>query len=116
MFGCFHNQTSTTFQELSILQDIGDARGECKAHGNLGHVHLALGQHSLAAKCYAEQLEAARGEARDAGLEAAALGSLGVTRMNLGRHEEAIGCFEQQVRYITHPSHCTLVQTEFVFG
>ena len=99
MFGCFHNQTSTTFQELSILQDIGDARGECKAHGNLGHVHLALGQHSLAAKCYAEQLEAARGEARDAGLEAAALGSLGVTRMNLGRHEEAIGCFEQQVRY-----------------
>ena len=38
------------FQELSILQDIGDTRGECKAHGNLGHVHLALGQHTIAGK------------------------------------------------------------------
>ena len=84
------------FQELSILQDIGDTRGECKAHGNLGNVHLSLGQHTIAGKCYQEQLEAAR-EARDAQMEAAALGSLGVTRMNLGRHEEAIGCFEQQV-------------------
>ena len=32
------------FQELSILQDVGDTRGECKAHGNLGNVHLSLGQ------------------------------------------------------------------------
>ncbi len=83
-------------QELSILQDIGDTRGECKAHGNLGNVHLSLGQHSLASKCYQEQLESAR-EMRDSQMEAQALGNLGITRMNLGRHEEAVGCFEQQL-------------------
>ena len=43
-------------------------------------------EHTIAGKCYQEQLEAAR-EVRDAQMESAALGSLGVTRMNLGRHE-----------------------------
>jgi tetratricopeptide (TPR) repeat protein len=78
------------------LQDIGDTRGECKAHGNLGNVHLSLGQHTIAGKCYQEQLETAR-EIRDPLMEAQALRNVGISRMNLGRHEEAIGCFEQQL-------------------
>lgn len=87
---------SSSFQELSLLQDIGDMSGECRAHGHLGAVHLSLGNFIHALKCYAEQLERAR-DLKDPALEAQAQGSLGVTRMSLGRHEEALGCFEQQL-------------------
>ena len=47
------------FQELSILQDLDDARGECRAHGNLGAVHLSLSNYINAMKCYQEQLDKA---------------------------------------------------------
>ena len=85
------------FQELSILQDLGDVQGECKAHGNLGAVHLSLSNYINSVKCYTEQLERAR-EVRDPSLEAAALGNLGVAKLNLGRHEEAITCLDQQLK------------------
>ena len=91
-----HNIYLILLQELSILQDIGDLKGECKAHGNLGAVHLSLGNSINAMKCYQEQLDRAR-DIKDVPLEAQAQGNLGITRLNLGRHEEAIGCFEQQL-------------------
>ena len=84
-------------QELSILQDLGDVQGECKAHGNLGAVHLSLSNYINSVKCYTEQLERAR-EVREPSLEAAALGNLGVAKLNLGRHEEAITCLDQQLK------------------
>ena len=40
------------FQELSILQDLNDVRGECKAHANLGAVHLSLSNYINAIKCF----------------------------------------------------------------
>ena len=43
-------------QELSILQDLGDLHGECKAHGNMGAVHLSLSNWINAVKCYTEQV------------------------------------------------------------
>ena len=56
-------------QELSILQDLDDARGECRAHGNLGAVHLSLANYINAMKCYQEQLEKSK-EVKDPFLEA----------------------------------------------
>ena len=35
-------------QELAILQDSEDTAGECRAHGNLGAVHMSLGNNTLA--------------------------------------------------------------------
>jgi quinolinate synthase len=32
-------------QELSIRQDMNDLKGECRAHGNLGSVHMCIMQH-----------------------------------------------------------------------
>lgn len=29
-------------QELNLRQELTDLRGECKAHGNLGNVHISL--------------------------------------------------------------------------
>ena len=78
------------FQELSILQDLNDVRGECKAHASLGAVHLSLANYINAMKCYQEQLERAI-EAKDEVLEAEAYGNLGVAKIHLGRHDEAIG-------------------------
>ena len=72
-------------------------QGECKAHGNLGAVHLSLSNYINSVKCYTEQLERAR-EVRDPSLEATALGNLGVAKLNLGRHEEAITCLDQQLK------------------
>ena len=72
-------------------------QGECKAHGNLGAVHLSLSNYINSVKCYTEQLERAR-EVRDPSLEATALGNLGVAKLNHGRHEEAITCLAQQIK------------------
>ena len=47
-------------QELSILQDIGDLGGECRAHGTLGAVHMSLGNNTLALRCFQEQLDRAQ--------------------------------------------------------
>jgi tetratricopeptide (TPR) repeat protein len=81
------------FQELSILQDLDDASGECRAHGNLGAVHLSLANYINAMKCYQEQLDKAK-EVKDPSLEATAYGNLGIAKMNLGRHEDAIGMYQ----------------------
>lgn len=78
------------------MQDLDDARGECRAHGNMGAVHLSLANYINAMKCYHEQLDKAK-EVKAPLLEATAHGNLGLAKMNLSRHEEAIGCFEQQI-------------------
>ena len=39
---------------------MGDIKGECKAHGHLGAVHMSLGNYTNAMKCYEEQLERAK--------------------------------------------------------
>lgn len=83
-------------QELSLRQEIGDLQGECKAHGHLGAVHMAIGQYTNAVKCYQEQLERAQ-ELQDLGQEAQAFGNLGIARINMGHFEEAIGFLEQQL-------------------
>lgn len=75
---------------------MGDLRGECKAHGHLGAVHISLGNYTNAMKCYEEQLERAK-ELRDCALETQALGNLGISRLNMGHFEDAIGYFEQQL-------------------
>ena len=71
-------------------------RGECRAHGHLGAVHLSLGNFLQAAKCHQEQLDRAR-DIRDPKLEAGAHAALGLAATALGRHEDAIGSFEQQL-------------------
>ena len=76
---------------------MGDTAGECRAHGNLGAVHLSLGNNTLALKCYQEQLDRAQ-ELKDSPMEAQAFGNMGITRMNLSHYEEAVGHFEQQLR------------------
>ncbi len=78
------------------MQDLDDARGECRAHGNMGAVHLSLANYINAMKCFHEQLDKAQ-EVKEPFLEATAHGNLGIAKMNLSRHEEAIGCFEQQI-------------------
>ena len=96
------------FQELSILQDLNDVRGECKAHANLGAGHLSLANYINAMKCYQEQLERAL-EAKDEVLEAEAYGNLGVAKIHLGRHDEAIGTILNQPLllrlFLKHKSH-----------
>ena len=47
-------------QELTIRQEMGDVKGECKAHGHLGAVHMSLANYTNAMKCYEEQLERAK--------------------------------------------------------
>ena len=49
------------------MQDLGDARGECKAHGSLGAVHVSLSNYINAMKCYQEQLERAIVDVKDPG-------------------------------------------------
>jgi hypothetical protein len=39
-------------QELTIRQETGDLRGECCAHGHLGHVHTSMGNYLSALKSY----------------------------------------------------------------
>lgn len=39
---------------------MGDVKGECKAHGHLGAVHMSLANYTNAMKCYEEQLERAK--------------------------------------------------------
>ena len=39
---------SLILQELSILQDLGDLHGECKAHGNMGAAHFSKGNYKEA--------------------------------------------------------------------
>ena len=56
MFECFNFYS----QELTIRQEISDLKGECKAHGHLGAVHMSLGNYTNAMKCYEEQLERAK--------------------------------------------------------
>ena len=84
---------------VNLAKDLGDLQGECKAHGNMGAVHLSLSNYINAVKCYTEQLERAQ-EISDGGLEAAAYGNLGRAKHNLGRHEEAVHCFQQQVELL----------------
>lgn len=75
---------------------MSDVRGECRAHGQLGAVHMSLGSYTHATKCYSEQLERAR-EVGEASLEAQAHGNLGIARLNMGHYEDAIGYLEQQL-------------------
>lgn len=53
-----------------------DIKGECRAHGNLGAVHMCLGNYTNAIKCYQEQLERSK-ELRDSLIQAQAFGNLG---------------------------------------
>lgn len=65
-----------SLQELTVRQEMGDVKGECRAHGNLGAVHMCLGNYTNAIKCYQEQLERAK-ELRDCLMQAQAFGNLG---------------------------------------
>ena len=103
-------------QELSILQDCGDTAGECRAHGNLGAVHMSLSNNTLALRCFQEQLDRAQ-ELKDAAGEAAAFGNMGITRMNLSHFEEAIQNFEQQLGCLDHAQpKAQLKEKARVFG
>lgn len=99
-------------QELSILQDLDDARGECRAHGNLGAVHLSLANYINAMKCFQEQLEKSKEVKSQPLLEATAHGNLGLAKMNLARHEEAIGCFEQQIACLEQIANTDLMDQQ----
>lgn len=65
--------------ELNIRHEISDIPGECRAHGHLGAVHMALGNYNHAVKCYQEQLEGAQ-ELQDCAVEAQAYGNQGIAR------------------------------------
>ena len=104
-----------SLQELSILQDLGDTTGECRAHGNLGAVHMSLGNNTLALRCFQEQLERARELKDDLG-EAQAYGNMGITRMNLSHFEEAIQNFEAQLKALENSTKAGLKEKARVFG
>lgn len=84
-------------QELTLRQEICDLLGECRAHGHLGAVHMALGNWHMASKCYQEQLALARQDLQDRAIEAQAFGNLGIAKLNSGHYEDAIGYLEQQL-------------------
>lgn len=69
-------------QELTLRQEMSELSGECRAHGHLGAVHMALGNYTHAVKCYQEQLERAQ-ELQDCGVEAQAYGNLGIARFDV---------------------------------
>ena len=56
---CFDKALGYHTQELTIRQEMADVKGECKAHGHLGAVHMSLAYYTNAMKCYQEQLERA---------------------------------------------------------
>ncbi|KAK2714191.1 hypothetical protein QYM36_008675, partial [Artemia franciscana] len=94
--------------ELTIRQEISDAKGECRAHGHLAGVHMALGNYTHAIRCYEEQLEKAR-ELREASAEAQAYGNLGIARMNMGHFEDAIVFFESQLTTLDRINNATAI-------
>lgn len=75
---------------------MSDLLGECRAHGHLGAVHMALKNYNHAVKCYQEQLERAQ-DLQDSAIEAQAFGNLGIAKLNMCHYEEAIGYLEQQM-------------------
>lgn len=83
-------------QELEVYQELGNASGECKAHGHLAAVYMALGKYAMAFKSYEEQLELGQ-KLKDPVVEAQVYGNMGITKMNVGVMEEAIGYLEQQL-------------------
>ena len=87
-----------------MLQDEGDVKGECKCHGNIGVVQLALSNLGHALKSFLEELERAR-ELRDTFLHANAQGHVGIVKLSMGRYDEAIACFEQQLAFLSHSGH-----------
>ena len=107
--------TQIFLQELSILQDMGDTSGECRAHGNLGAVHMSLGNNTLALRCFQEQLDRAQ-ELKDSSGEAQALGNMGITRMNLNHFEEAIQNFEQQLGCLENTPKAQIRETARAYG
>ena len=56
---CFDKNLGYHTHELTIRQEMGDVKGECKAHGHLGAVLMSLANYTNAMKCYQEQLERA---------------------------------------------------------
>lgn len=85
---------------------MGELKGECRAHGHLGAVHMALANYTHAIKCYQEQLERAN-ELKDSAVQAQAFGNLGIARLNMGHYEDAIGYFEQQLATLEQLSTTT---------
>lgn len=83
-------------QELEVYQELGNASGECQAHGHLAAVYMALGKYAMAFKSYEEQLELGQ-KLKDPVVEAQVYGNMGITKMNVGVMEEAIGYLEQQL-------------------
>ena len=57
---CFDKNLGYHTQELTIRQEMGDVKGECKAHGHLDAVHISLANYTIAMNCYQEQLERAK--------------------------------------------------------
>lgn len=96
LFNYITNSGINLLQELTVRQEMGDLKGECRAHGHLGAVHMSLGNYTNAIKCYQEQLERAK-ELRESAVEAQAFGNLGIARLNMGHYEDAIGYLEQQL-------------------
>lgn len=76
-------------QELTLRQEMSELSGECRAHGHLGAVHMALGNYTHAVKCYQEQLERAQ-ELQDCGVEAQAYGNLGIARFSFFKYFPSI--------------------------
>jgi len=93
-------------QELTLRQEMSDLKGESRAHGHLGAVHMSLGNYTNAIKCYQEQLDRAK-ELKDSYVEAQAFGNLGIARLNMGHYEDAIGYLEQQLATLQQVSSPT---------
>lgn len=70
-------------QQLAIVREIGDRRGEGNALGNLGLAYADLGETHRAIQLYEQRLTIAR-EIGDRRGEGNALGNLGVAYKNLG--------------------------------
>lgn len=91
-----------------------DSRGEIRAQGNLGAVHMSLGNYTSAIKCYEEMLGGAKDQ-QDPITEAQAYGNIGIARMNLGNYEEAASYFEQQLTILESLCSLTSSSSALVF-
>jgi len=83
-------------QQLVIVREIGDRRGEGNTLGNLGSAYAELGQAERAIG-FCEQALAIARAIGDRRVEGAALGSLGLAYAALGQAERAIGFYEQHL-------------------
>ncbi|XP_017073973.1 tetratricopeptide repeat protein 28 [Drosophila eugracilis] len=84
-------------QDLAVAKSLGDAAGECRAHGNLGSAYFSQGAHKEALTAHRYQLVLAM-KCKDTQAAAAALTSLGHVYTASGDYPNALASHKQCVQ------------------